>query len=209
MVITAPVLLITGAVLTAVLIVLTVLVTLFAQKPVELPAELALTVWMLLGLSVLLVVLTLVAWTARVMNGKANRGALSLPDGSISAVIALLLLLLFAFSSIFLFSEVSANESSGITSTGVSDSALAGFSPERILSINVATVGAADGTGRTYDVVLAPASGASTDFAKTLFSTLSTVVVAVVGFYFGQRAATSGMRAVKVVKSPAGMQQLP
>ncbi|TDW31037.1 hypothetical protein [Cryobacterium psychrophilum] len=183
----------TGGVLTALLIVLSVFITVLAQRNLELPAEIALTVWMLLGLSALLVVLTLVAWISRIMDGEASRGALNLPNGSISAVIALLLLLLFAFSSIYIYSQVSSSESQGKTSTGVSETALARFPSDRVLSINVADAGAADGTGRTYDVELAPAAGAAIDFAKTLFSTLSTVVVAIVGFYFGQRATTSGI----------------
>lgn len=154
-------------------------------------------------LSALLVLLTLVAWISRVMDGTANRGALNLPNGSISAVIALLLLLLFAFSSIYLFSQLSKSESRGAESTGVSESTLAGFPSERVISVNVAEAGAADGTGRTYDVVLAPASGASTDFAETIFATLSTVVIAIVGFYFGQRAATSGVQAVQDLQANA------
>jgi uncharacterized membrane protein len=155
---------------------LTILITVLAQRPVGVPAEIALTAWILLGLSALLVLLTLVAWISRVMDGKASRGALNLRSGSISAVIALLLLL-FAFSSIYLYSQVSAGESQGLTSTGISASTLASFSTERVLSINVAEEGASDGTGRTYDVVLAPSADASTDFAKTLIATWSTVVV--------------------------------
>ncbi|WP_158250885.1 hypothetical protein [Cryobacterium sp. Y82] len=88
-------------------------------------------------------------------------------------------------------------------STGVSESTLAGFPSERVISVNVAEAGAADGTGRTYDVVLAPASGASTDFAETIFATLSTVVIAIVGFYFGQRAATSGVQAAQDLQANA------
>ena len=194
---------VTGGVLTVVLAALTVLITVLAQQPVGVPAEIALTVWILLGLSALLVLLTLVAWISRVMDGTANRGALNLPNGSISAVIALLLLLLFAFSSIYLFSQLSSRESRGAESTGVSESTLAGFPSERVISVNVAEAGAADGTGRTYDVVLAPASGASTDFAETIFATLSTVVIAIVGFYFGQRAATSGVQAVQDLQTNA------
>jgi hypothetical protein len=196
-------LLITGGVLALILAALTVLITVLAQRPVGVPAEIALTVWILLGLSSLLVLLTLVAWIFRIMDKTANRGALNLPNGSISAVIALLLLLLFAFSSIYLFSQLRAGESRGAESTGVSESTLAGFPAERVLSVNVADAGAADGTGRTYDVMLAPASGASTDFAETLFATLSTVVIAIVGFYFGQRATTSGVQAVQDLQASA------
>ena len=194
---------VTGGVLTVVLVALTVLVTVLAQQSVGVPAEIALTVWILLGLSALLVLLTLVACISRVMDGTANRGALNLPHGSISAVIALMLLLLFAFSSIYLFSQLSSRESRGAESTGVSESTLADFSSEHVISVNVAEACAADGTGRTYDVVLAPASGASTDFAETIFATLSTVVIAIVGFYFGQRAATSGVQAVQDLQTKA------
>lgn len=196
---------VTGGVLTVVLAALTILITILAQRPVGVPVEIALTVWILLGLSALIVLLTLVAWISRVMDGTANRGALNLPNGSVSAVIALLLLLLFAFSSIYLFSQLSSSESRGAKSTGVSESTLAGFPSERVISVNVAEAGAADGTGRTYDVVLAPASGASTDFAKTLFATLSTVVIAIVGFYFGQRAATSGVQAAQELQENADL----
>ena len=84
------------------------------------PPEVTLTLWLVIGAAFLLVMIMIVALTSNFVVGRrAVPGALGLPDGSISAIIALMLLLIFAISSVFLFNQIRAGEGEGFISTGV------------------------------------------------------------------------------------------
>lgn len=66
------------------------------------------------------------------------------------------------------------------------------------MSLDVENQGNSDtGAGRTYRVKLAAAHPASDDYAKSAAATIGTLVTAVAGFYFGQRATTSVLSKVQ------------
>ncbi len=119
-------------------------------------AELILGLIIILGVSLLTVLLFIVAAAFKTLQLSDGQQALGLPQGSVRALIALLLIIIWAIISIYVFRFVAFGNSSG---------------------------GAASADG--------------IKLAQQLFTTMSTLVVAVSAFYFGsssaaQRAPTSG-----------------
>lgn len=150
--------------------------------------EIVLSGLLVIGVIALLVAL---AFTAVVFKslGLANpNGVLGLPEGSMRAVIALSLILIFIMSSIFLYWQVNHNASGEIfTSTDITQEELNGFPKEQIVSINRYVTN----DNKTYFTVkrlVNRSSDTSEDIAKQIITTVSTLVVAVAGFYFGTRA---------------------
>ncbi|MEW1805168.1 hypothetical protein [Pseudarthrobacter sp. NPDC080039] len=77
------------------------------KMPAGSPSEVTLTIWIILGVGVLLLMLMAIAVLSYLINGKgAQREALGLPEGSVSAVIALTLLLIFAIFTIYLYGQI-------------------------------------------------------------------------------------------------------
>jgi hypothetical protein len=145
--------------------------------------------------SLLLAVATIVIIFGR-LNLTSYRAALGLPAGSVRAIIALLLILLFFITAVFLYADVGRDGS---------DRALVGISQTRFDAIPTADIRSAtarDVEGETvWDVSLAnPKNEASRDLAKQLVTTVSTLVVAVASFYFGANSvqqAANGSRSTR------------
>jgi hypothetical protein len=121
--------------------------------------------------------------------------AMGLPKGSVRAVIALMLILLFFIAAIFLFSSTR-RDLTGTTRQFVNLSATqyAALDPNEILSSSTKGSGA----DLTYDVTLLPAlsnTNSSDDIAKQLITTVGTLVTAVAAFYFGANSVTTAMGA--------------
>jgi hypothetical protein len=117
---------------------------------------------------------------------------MGLPRGSVRAVIALLLIMLFFIAVIFLF-----NSTRNPTDTGDLRT-LKGISPAQFEAIPTDLIQSSTQTGSTtnplYDVDLLPTSGnspTSDDIAKQLVTTLATLVTAVAAFYFGAGSVQS------------------
>ena len=137
------------------------------------------------------VVLILVVCTLTIVLKRlrlTNRDeAMGLPRGSIRAVIALLLILLFFIAAIFLFNSTSQLNGDRTENRELNDIDAARFGAiptELIQSVSQETV---DGEV-LYDVVLYPNSNGtptSDDLAKQLVTVLGTLVTAVAAFYFG------------------------
>src|SRR3954447_14270292 len=132
--------------------------------------------------------------------GIRNPGqALGMPDGSIRALIAMVLILIFAIIGVVVFNAGTSPET--YTSTGLTqaqiDTLHAGGAI--ILQQNAVAVapGASPGTA-LYSVILRPSmTPESHDFGLQLLTTVSTLVVAVAGFYFGSRATERAIAAAK------------
>lgn len=133
---------------------------------------------LLVGLAALVLVLAQLGLTGW-------RHPLGLPDGSIRAVIALLLIVLFFITAVFLY--VDAGRGTSRQLLGIDAQRLAAIPTEQIQDLRT-SANASD----KYDVVLVGMrSGASTDIAKQLVTTVSTLVVAVAAFYFGSSSVQS------------------
>jgi hypothetical protein len=174
------------------------------------------------GLTVLLIVIGLVTFTFSVV-GLSNPGeALGLPDGSVRAIIALMLLVLFSIMSIFLYNSIQSRQLqtlSHITQRGVEDlrshAMVVLQQPENPPSGPTQTGGpgtggppsnppqtGVTGTGGTtaeplYTVTFREQNGPADDIAKQLIVMLGTLVTAVASFYFGSASVASATAAVR------------
>lgn len=158
--------------------------------------EIIYTLWLVLGALALLGVLMIVALVANLVVGnRAVPGPLGLPGGSIRAVLALMLLLIFASSTVFLFTQIRAGEGDGFVSSGLSVEALRGLPQDRILEVVVENQQESNPANRTYRVRLAAAHADSIEFGKTAALTIGTLMIAVSGFYFGERATEAAIGA--------------
>lgn len=126
--------------------------------------------------------------------------AMGLPVGSVRAIIALLLILLFFIAAVFLFNStrrVPPTQDELRTLQGIDEARFATI-PTDVLYDSDKQV-AEDGTV-TYDVVLSPSpleNQASDDLAKQLVTTLATLVTAVAAFYFGAASVSAQHKVVK------------
>jgi len=110
--------------------------------------------------------------------------ALGLPQGTVRAVIAISLILIFMTTSIFLSGRL---QETTVVSKNFPEEQLQNFQ-ERIVSMEVKTDSAGN---KIYEVTLIQeVNQATIDFAKQILTTISALVIALVGFYFGSRAAS-------------------
>jgi hypothetical protein len=112
--------------------------------------------------------------------------ALGLPQGSVRALIAFVLLLIFSMLAIFLFAGVD----------NVSEE-IEGVSPAQFEDLDLADVAGAravrddDGTIVEYTVTLQRPNAAQVDLAKQLTTAMVTLITAIAAFYFGARTSTT------------------
>lgn len=120
------------------------------------------------------------------MLGLASpKEALGLPDGSIRAVIALMLLVLFTIVAIFLYNRVA----NGVESVdGITASQLTELRKQVPVVLTVPDTG--DGPFKVYFRNMNPAGD---DIAKQLITLLGTLVTAIASFYFGANAVSSAL----------------
>jgi hypothetical protein len=177
------------------------------------------------GLALTVVFMALLAIVYSVMGVEDPKQALGLPEGSVRALLAFSLVLIFVLLAAFLFGEVNENNQpvEGKTLTRVTQAELADLKTNFV----VASEPAKDQTGKLlYEQVatsggMAPvddlrhplytatyypkANKDAEDFAKQIFTTLATVFVSVVSFYFGSSVTSSAAAAaVKAVQGPDG-----
>ena len=158
--------------------------------------EIALTTLLVVGVGGLLIVLSCMVAVFSRLNLSAPGQSLGLPEGSVRAVIALSLLLIFAIQAVYLYGDLSA-EAAIFTSTGITEPQLdKSLAKGQIVSI----VARQEDGQKVFDVQMKSGqSEASVDFAKQLLTTLSTLLVAVAGFYFGTKSVAAARSAVEVV----------
>lgn len=111
--------------------------------------------------------------------------ALGLPEGSVRALIALILIVVFIIFGIYLFQTVSAGSGGKVR----------GLSTTQVLDLGTRALVVEDSTVNpgTYDVTLRV--GVTDDgarLAQQILTTVGTLVVAVAGFYFGSSAVAAG-----------------
>lgn len=136
--------------------------------------------------------LTIVLKRLRLTNAEEPMG---LPRGSIRAVIALLLILLFFIAAIFLFNStlLGGERTQTRSMQGIDAARFSAIPTDQIISASPRTVG----TTTVYDVVLYPSSSGtptSDDLAKQLVTTLATLVTAVAAFYFGANSVRGAVK---------------
>ncbi|MGP0092820.1 MAG: hypothetical protein ACLPKB_23195 [Xanthobacteraceae bacterium] len=176
----------------------------------ELDTHLKLPLILVVSVIVLLIVVSLVTFTYSVLGLANPKKALGLPNGSVRAMIALMLLAVFAVVSIFLYDSLSENgklmsitkvpadqlsELRSRLSVALVQSEAA---PPRAAATGAAAPPTQGGaapqaasSGETFTVYFRNTSPASEDLAKQLIVLLGTLVTAVSSFYFGSNAVAS------------------
>lgn len=180
----------------------------------------------LVGLALTVVFMALLAIIYSVMGVEDGKQALGLPEGSVRALLAFSLVLIFVCLAAFLFSEVNKNNQpvQGKTLTLVTEAQLADLKTNFVVASELAkdqTTGKllyeqVPGTDSKtpvedlkhplYTATYYPKGNKDAeDFAKQIFTTLATVFVSVVSFYFGSSVTTSAAAAAaRAVQGPNG-----
>ncbi len=158
--------------------------------------EVVLTIQLISGILALVLVLAATAVIFSKLNLGDSDQAFGLPEGSIRATIALGLLLIFSIISVFLYSQLSLGRTSLLE--GLSEEQFQTLDLESVYSSSqvkhqvVASDNGQESFVFYYDVRLRlkPTEN-GINLAEQLLTTLSTLVVAVAGFYFGSRAIST------------------
>ncbi|MBZ9814749.1 hypothetical protein [Mesorhizobium sp. CA7] len=112
--------------------------------------------------------------------------ALALPEGSIRAVIALMLIVLFAILSIYLFGSLATGQ---LIALGAVDEAQRAALISKFGERNIVYVPEAG--GKSFNVWFRDAASQDgIDFAKQLLVLVGTLVTSISSFYFGSKAVT-------------------
>lgn len=152
----------------------------------------------------LLISLSFLAIAFSVLDLADRNQALGLPEGSVRALISLLLITLFVITSIFLYRQLRFPLEEAIVTNykGISEAQLAEIPAEEVISIQTS----ADGEEKTFDVERrvppVEATEASQRFAEQVLTTISTLVVSVAAFYFGTRSVSVARGTTTTISSP-------
>ncbi|GGI20929.1 hypothetical protein [Bradyrhizobium guangdongense] len=156
-----------------------------------------------LGVTVLLIVIGLVAFSFKAIKLANPKEALGLPSGSVRAIIALMLLVVFSIMSIFLYNSLSVpplRTLEHVTQSGLDDMSA------RVMIIRKQPEPApasAAGAAAVYTVTFQEANGPAGDLAKQLIVMLGTLVTAVASFYFGASNVVSAQKALAGARAEA------
>ena len=110
--------------------------------------------------------------------------ALGLPQGTVRAVIALSLVVIFLITAIFFYSDLAKPEYK--TSKGMSAEDIKKLPQTKIVGVQTTE------DGKFNVTVVVGKNEASVDLAKQLLTTVGTLLVAMIGFYFGSRTVAAG-----------------
>ena len=179
----------------------------------------------LIGLALTVILMAILAIIYSVMGVEDPKQALGLPEGSVRALLAFSLVLIFVCQAAYLFNEINKNNQpiEGKPLSRVTEAQLADLKTNFVVAAELAK----DQTGKSlYEQVMAPDGKTSVDdlkhplytatyypkgskdaedFAKQIFTTLSTVFASVISFYFGSSVTTSAAAAAaKAMQAPDG-----
>jgi hypothetical protein len=164
------------------------------------------------GVIVLISLLTAIAILFSIIGLTDKSQAMGLPEGSIRAVIALSLIVLFAILSVFLYQGVSTTSGPVNTIENLSDADRAQFIRDHPTARDIQSVLVKDNGGQLlknpdgsqkylYNVTYRSANPTGDDFAKQLLVLLGTLMTAVTSFYLGAGTATSAAAAAQITGS--------
>jgi hypothetical protein len=143
-----------------------------------------LPIMLLTGIIGLVGILSVAVSVFAALNLSNPAHAFGLPEGTIRAVIALGLILIFALMGVFFYGQLRLPETG--TMLGLTQDQVDALPASEIIS-----VAPSEADPKRFDVQRQIPSQASEDFAKQILTTVSTLVVAVAGFYFGSRAVAT------------------
>ncbi|MWV50577.1 hypothetical protein GRS96_14990 [Rathayibacter sp. VKM Ac-2803] len=151
-------------------------------------AEIALPILVIASAMVLILALASAAIIFSRLDLANRNHAMGLPEGSIRAIIALLLLVIFAVVSVFLIANADRRDVRRIE--GITQEQADQYPAQEVVSRTLLEEGSGldeDG-GRLVTVVLDGGDSPSLQMSQQLQTTLGTLVVAIAAFYFGSQA---------------------
>ena len=149
-----------------------------------------LTLTLVISVTVLIAVLVLSSWILKCANLSNPNEALGLPTGSVRAIIALALILIFSILSVFMFQLLTEPQ----TTTTITTQSFSNVTEGNLTITNSTQII----KGTSADVI---------DFSKQMLTTISTLVVAIAAFYFGTRSvarAQGSKEEAELFISPSG-----
>jgi hypothetical protein len=174
------------------LLVFSIVVVLYITQNVnyrEIGSPVALTITIIAGVTALLSALVFSSFILNCLGLSDGEEALGLPTGSVRAIIALSLIVIFAIMSIFMFQYM------GMPATTTT-----------ITIVTNSTIGNQAISNSTTQTITG-SSQAMVDFSKQILTTMGTLVVAIAAFYFGTRAvqvAQGGKEKAELSIDPSG-----
>lgn len=141
----------------------------------------------ILGASVLVLLLFVMAAGFNALGLNNPDESLGLPKGTVRAMIALLLIIVWVIVSIYLFIVIPNTAITAVSSISGTPTAVSGTPTPASTTSASATPTAVSGSPSAMVVTNAVAD--TSRLAEELYATMSTLVVAIVGFYFGSKAA--------------------
>jgi hypothetical protein len=157
--------------------------------------EVLLPLIVITGVVALMATLAVAAALYGLFNISDKSQALGLPAGSVQAVIALSLILIFAVVALYASSSSGAER---FTSAGLTRAEFQAIPPSQIVASTVKKENGSD----TYEVVRSIEDPTKKDINTQLLTTVSTLVVAVAGFYFGSKSVQEGSKAAIEAAAP-------
>ena len=157
----------------------------------------SLTALALGGVLSLIAVLALVAATFSALKLTDPAQALGLPEGTIRAVIALSLIMIFVISALFIFGKLTETQSAvmqGVTAKQLE------LLPQGDIIKQVPEANPAKDAPPTYDVTLVhlpSVSKAAEDFARQVVTMVGTLVVSIASFYFGAQSVQTAVSSMQ------------
>jgi hypothetical protein len=158
--------------------------------------EVILSILLVIGVIALILTLCCATIIIHLLGLSDPTNSMGLPKGSVRAVIALSLILIFMLSSVYLYSQVDSHGGGSIYNlTNITQAQLDAIPVEEIAFIQQAGTVNNETIFNVGRMVELEANGASVDIAKQIITTVSTLVVAVAGFYFGSNAVAGAVAA--------------
>jgi hypothetical protein len=157
-----------------------------------LPAEIALPLLIVASVMILFVGLASAAIIFSRLNLANREHAMGMPEGSIRAIIALLLILIFAVVSVFLIAN--ADRAGVRTLEKLTQEQADAYPAQDVVSRTVMDedlFGVDEDGDPWIRLELSAGAAPSSEMAKQLLTVLGTLVVAVAGFYFGSQTVQS------------------
>ncbi len=190
------------------IIILAVLAGLYrwlAQRGIFYP-DFALPMLLLAAIVVFIGAIAVLVNVYRSVGLNDKRHALGLPEGSVRAIIALILIFFFFVVITFIYFSIVRGEP---------NRTLRGLTPAQFAQISISdlissTPVPATGTATSYNaVVRGSVSPTAQDIGKNVISILGTLIAAVTAFYFGSKSATSAAVAGAQIRAGGPTPPLP
>jgi len=149
------------------------------------------------GLVSLIALLAVMAIAFRTVHLANATQALGLPEGTVRAVIALSLILIFAVVTVYLFSDLSERDSEKCCEVAKTDTTKTDTTTTTTTGTAAATTTEGSGDKKNPPAASTPEeqqrasrASAAQDFAKQLLIMLGTLITSITSFYFGSKTGT-------------------